>query len=155
MKFDKIDAKMLSIIQEEGRISNAELAKRIGISPPPTSERLKKLEANGIIQKYAALLNASKLGMKICTYVEISLSKHGKNSVNEFMNAVMNIDEVMECHHTTGDSDFLLKIVVPDIQAYETLVLNKLTDLPYIQNLKTKVVLSTLKHKTAFNIQGD
>lgn len=154
MKLDKIDIKILNILQENGRITNAELAKRIGISPPPALDRVRKLERNKIIKKYVAIIDPISLGIETSTFVEVTLSVHGKKAVKAFLEAVTRIDEVMECHHVTGDADFLLKIVVKNIPAYEELLLQKLLELPNIQHLKTMVVLSTPKNNTALNIKG-
>ncbi len=155
MKLDKIDIQILYILQNEGRITNTELARRIGISPPPTLERVKKLEKNGVIKKYVAILELAKIGIETCTFIQVSLSQHGKLAVDAFIKAVKKIDEVVECHHIAGDADFLLKIVVENIPAYEKLILNKLTDLPHIGHLKTMIVLSTLKNSTVHKIKGD
>ena len=148
MILDAIDRQILEILQENGRISNAELARRINMSPPPTLERVKKLERNGYIQGYVALADASKLGFTCFTYVEVTLVRHGREGVERFMKAITSLDEVMECHHITGGADFLLKVANHDIPDYENFVLHKLTALPEVQHLKTMVVLSTLKHET-------
>ncbi|KPK76728.1 MAG: hypothetical protein AMJ79_05660 [Phycisphaerae bacterium SM23_30] len=152
MKLDKTDHKILKILQKDGRITNAELAKRIGISPPPALDRVRKLERNKVIKKYAALVDPAAVGIETFTFVEVTLLRHGKEAVIEFLEAVMKIKEVMECHHITGDADFLLKIAAKNIPAYEDLVLHQLTELPNIQHLKTMVVLSTPKSETALNI---
>ncbi len=149
MKIDKTDRQILDILQENGRISNAELARRINMSPPPTLERVKKLERNGIIQKYVALTDPAKLGLSCFTYVEVTLVRHGREGVERFMKAITTLDEVMECHHITGGADFMLKVANHDIPDYENFVLHKLTALPEVQHLKTMVVLSTLKYETA------
>ncbi len=148
MNIDKIDEKILSILQKNGRISNVELARQIKMSPPPTLERVKKLERSGIIQGYVALADPSKLGLTCFTFVEVTLVRHGREGVERFMNAITKLDEVMECHHITGGADFLLKVASHDIPDYENFVLHKLTALPEVQHLKTMVVLSTLKHET-------
>lgn len=148
MSIDKIDRKILDILQENGRTSNAELARRINMSPPPTLERVKKLERNGIIENYVALTNPAKLGLNCFTYVEVTLVRHGREGVERFMKSITALDEVMECHHITGGADFLLKVASRDIPDYENFVLHKLTALPEVQHLKTMVVLSTLKHET-------
>ncbi len=148
MGIDKTDEKILSILQKKGRISNAELARQINLSPPPTLERVKKLERNGVIQNYVALVNPTELGLTCFTYVEVTLVRHGREGVERFMNAITKLDEVMECHHITGGADFLLKVASRDIPDYENFVLHKLTALPEVQHLKTMVVLSTLKHET-------
>lgn len=148
MGIDKIDRQILDILQENGRISNAELARRINMSPPPTLERVKKLERSGIIQNYVALTNPAKLGLTCFTFVEVTLVRHGREGVERFMAAITTLSEVMECHHITGGADFLLKVASKDIPDYEKFVLHKLTALPEVQHLKTMVVLSTLKHET-------
>ncbi len=155
MIFDKIDKKILTILQKDGRITNSTLAEKVNISPPPTLERVKKLENSGIIKKYVALIDATKVGVDTFTFVEVTLSRHGKEIVHEFIAAVKELEEIKECHHVTGDADFLLKIACRNIAAYEKLVLDKLTALPNILHLKTMVVLSTIKNETAFNIRGE
>ena len=152
MKYDKIDKEILNILQHDGRITNSALAKKVKISPPPTLERVKKLEKIGVIKKYVALVDPVKIGMETFTFVEVTLSWHGKDAVSEFIEAIKKVDEIMECHHVTGSADFLIKIACSSIVAYEKLVLNKLTDLPNILHLKTMVVLSTPKDKTELNI---
>jgi Lrp/AsnC family leucine-responsive transcriptional regulator len=154
MKIDTTDVKILNILQRDGRITNSALAKQIKISPPPTLERVKKLEKNGVIKKFVALLNPTALGIGTHTFVEVSLRGHTRENVTQFIEAAQAMDEIMECHHVTGDADFLLKIAVRDIPSYEDLVLHKLTTLPHVSNLKTMVVLSTFKDETAYNLEG-
>ena len=154
MKIDATDIKILKILQRNGRITNSALAKEIRISPPPTLERVKKLEKNGVIKKFVALLNPWTVGIGTHTFVEVTLRGHTKENVTAFIAATQEMDEIMECHHVTGDADFLLKIAVEDIPAYEQLILHKLTTLPNVSNLKTMVVLSTFKEETAYNLEG-
>jgi len=149
---DKIDIEILKILQADGRITNAKLAKEIGISPPPTLERVKKLEKTGVIKKYVAVVAPVALGIEVFTFVEVTLDIHGKKAVDEFLGAVVGLDEVMECHHITGAGDFLLKIAAKSIAAYEDLIFHGLTELPHVQHLKTMVVLSTPKHETAYKV---
>jgi DNA-binding Lrp family transcriptional regulator len=147
-RIDKTDLKILDILQADGRISNAELARQIQMSPPPTLERVKKLERNGFIGSYVALADPEKLGLKCVTYVEVTLVRHGQAGVERFMADITQLEEVMECHHITGGADFLLKVMTRDIRAYEDFILHSLTALPDVQHLKTLVVLSTLKQET-------
>jgi len=149
MNIDKTDSLILEILQKDGRISNAELARQIKMSPPPTLERVKKLERCGLIKKYTALVDPGKLGFTCFTYVEITLVRHGSEYVERFMKAITRLDEVMECYHITGGADFMLKVASLDIPDYEDFILHKLTALPEVQHLKTMVVLSTLKHETS------
>ena len=154
MIINKIDKKILETLQEDGRMKNSDLAKIINISPPPTAERVKKLENNGYIKKYVALVDPTKVGITCFTYVEVTLVRHGKDGVKRFMDSIVKLDEVMECHHITGGADFLLKIATKDIPTYEQFIIQTLTALPDVQHLKTLVVLSTLKQETKIPI-GD
>jgi len=154
MKLDPIDQKILELLQENGRITNTEIAKQVGMSPSPTLERVKKLERNGYIQRYVALINPEKVGIKCFTYIEVTLVRHGKEAVRRFMKSITEMNEVLECHHITGEADFLLKVATRDIPAYEDFILHKLTGLPDVQHLKTLVVLSTLKQETKIPING-
>ncbi|MGB8952273.1 MAG: Lrp/AsnC family transcriptional regulator [Candidatus Aminicenantales bacterium] len=155
MKIDKTDRKILRFLQSDGRMTNVDLAKKIGISPPPTLERVRKLERNGIIQKYVAIIDPAAVGIETVTFVEVTLNRHGRDNVMAFINAIKKVPEILECHHVTGDADFLLRIAVRNIPAYEDLVLHTLTALPYIQNLKTMVVLSTMKKETGIPISEE
>ncbi len=152
---DRIDKQILEILQQNGRITNSELAKQINMSPPPTLERVKKLEQKGYIKKYVAILNPEKIDKGSFIFVEITLSRHGSQNVLDFMEAAKSVDEILECHHITGDADFLLKIAVKNIPAYEELVLKSLTNLPNVQHLKSLVVLSTIKNETSYKIDKD
>lgn len=154
MNLDKIDKKILETLQADGRIKNSDLAKIINISPPPTAERVKKLEKNGYIKKYVALVDPIKVGITCFTYVEVTLVRHGKDAIERFMSSIVKLNEVMECHHITGGADFLLKIATRDIPTYEQFIIQTLTALPDVQHLKTLVVLSTLKQETKISI-GD
>lgn len=154
MKLDDIDLEILKNLQQDGKMTNVELAKNIDISPPPTLGRVKKLEKSGVIKKYVALIEPAAVGIGMHTFVEIKLIKHSKEAVSGFFKAIKKVDEIMECHHVTGDADFLLKIAVKDISTFEDLVLHDLTALPHVGNLKTMVVLSTVKNETAYNLEG-
>lgn len=155
MSIDRIDRKILSILQKDGRISNAALARQINMSPPPTLERVKKLERAGIIQSYVALADAAQLGISCFTYVEVTLERHGREGVDRFIQSITKLEPVMECHHITGGADFLLKVASRDIPDYENFVLHELTALPEVQHLKTMVVLSTLKQETKLPLGED
>ncbi len=155
MILDKIDKQILEILQVNGRITNSELAKSINMSPSPTLERVKKLERNGFIKNYVALVAPEKVGTHFFSYVEVTLVRHGKDAVERFMTSITELPEVMECHHITGGADFLLKVATKDIPAYEDFIIHRLTALPDVQHLKTLVVLSTLKQETSLPINGE
>ncbi|MEA1882519.1 MAG: Lrp/AsnC family transcriptional regulator [Candidatus Marinimicrobia bacterium] len=148
MKIDRTDKGILEELQANARITNAELAKRVHLSPSSTLERVKKLEASGLIDRYVTLLNARKAGITCMTFVEVTLARHGETPVEDFFKAIADMDEVLECHHITGEGDFLLKIATRDIPHYDELILHGLSALTNVQHLKTSVVLSTFKHET-------
>ncbi len=152
---DAVDRKILNILQDQGRITNTELAKQLGMSPPPILERVKKLERNGYIDRYVALVNPRKVGISCFTYVEVTLVRHGKAPLDRFTHAITKMEEVLECHHTTGEADFLLKVATRDIPAYEEFIIHKLTNLPDVQHLKTLVVLSTIKQETRMPVLSE
>jgi len=148
MQLDKTDKGLLAELQTNARITNAELAKRVNLSPSSTLERVKKLEASGLIDRYITLLNARKAGYTCMTFVEVTLERHGETPLEDFFTSIADMDEVLECHHITGEGDFLLKIATRDIPHYDELILHGLSALSNVRHLKTSVVLSTFKHQT-------
>jgi len=153
MKIDTADAQILNELQANSRITNRELAQRVGISPSPTLECVKKLEREGVIEKYVTLVNPKAVGFGTFTFVQVTLMRHGQQSILSFIDSVNAMEEVMECYHVTGTADFVLKVTTRDIEAYETFVVQKLTEIPGVQQLHTMVILSTIKHKTQLPIQ--
>lgn len=144
-KLDKIDRKILEILQSNAKITNAQLAIDIGLSPAPTLERVKKLEKRGIISSYHAKLNAAKLGIGVTTFVLVSLKAHSKKHLEHFVGRINHIPDVIECHHITGSGDFVLKVISKDINSYQTLMLEKVSDIDGVDNLQSMIVLSTFK----------
>jgi len=154
-KLDKIDRKILDILQRNGKITNAQLSKDINLSPAPTLERVKKLEVSGFIENYYAKLNAPKLGLTVTTFLSIKLSKHNPENTLEFVNKIQDIDEIVECHYITGSSDYLLKVIAKDIQAYQEIIHNKIGKIEGIDNMQTMVVLNTPKDSNVLPIYED
>lgn len=153
MKLDSIDLEILKILQEDGRIANFELAKRVGLTPAPTLARVKKLETSGYIRRYVALADQTKLGMAVTAFVSVILESHKKKTTLDFVKAVQNLPEVLECHHIAGEEDFLLKVVAASPGEYERFVLDKLTKIEGIEKVKTTFVLSSSKLETAIPVQ--
>lgn len=151
-KLDKVDRKILEILQRNAKITNAQLSKEIGLSPAPTLERVKKLEQSGVIDSYHAKLNTSKIGLGISTFVQIKLTGHDKESIRTFISAINKIDEVIECHHVTGSSDFILRVIAKDIASYQQLMLDKVNEVPVVDSLQSLVILSTFKDSKALPI---
>jgi Lrp/AsnC family leucine-responsive transcriptional regulator len=142
---DKIDFKILKILQENGRITNIQLSHEIGLSPAPTLERVRKLEASGLIKSYHAIVDAEMLGLGIKTFIQVTLNYHKNDAIRNFSKEIMDIDEIIECHHVTGAADFLLKVLVKDIASYERLILDRLSKIQEIGHLQTMMILSTAK----------
>ncbi len=145
IKLDPTDKKILKILQEDAKITNAQLSKEIGLSPAPTLERVKKLETSGIIKSYHAKLDNDKIGLGVTTYITVHLDSHKKNDLFGFVESIKSIDEIIECHHVTGNGDFLLKVVAKDISSYQKFILEKLSSLDGVANTQTMVVLATYK----------
>ena len=145
VKLDKIDRKILDILQSNAKITNAQLSKDIGLSPAPTLERVKKLETSGIIKSYHAKLDTDKIGLGVHTFVQVSLKGHNKKNIDLFVNEINTIPEVIECHHITGSGDFILKIISSDIQSYQKLMLEKVSEIDVVDGLQSMIILSTFK----------
>jgi len=152
IKLDKKDRQILEILQTNGRITNAQLALDVGLSPAPTLERVKKLEKTGIIESYHAQLNHAAIGLGVSTFVKVTLKGHNKETINRFADEIQKVDEVVECHHTTGSADFMLKVVAKDIPAYQELMLENITEIMEINEIESMVILSTLKDTKAVPI---
>ncbi|GAB1445336.1 MAG: Lrp/AsnC family transcriptional regulator [Cyclobacteriaceae bacterium] len=145
MRLDGTDRKILKILQTNSNITNAQLAQEIGLSPAPTLERVKKLENAGVIKSYHAAVDQAKVGLGVSTFVMVSLKGHNKDNIQKFVEEMKKIEEVVECHHLTGQSDFILKVVSPDIPSYQTLMLEKVSNFEMVDNMQSLVILSTFK----------
>lgn len=145
---DEIDLQLLGLLQSDGRITNAELAKRVGLSAPSVLQRIRNLEKSGVIKAYTALLDAEKLGYRLTALTMVSLALHEAQPVERFRKAVQEIPEIVETYHVTGEFDFLLKIVVRDIRHYEQLIREKILKIRGISQIKTSFVLGTTKYST-------
>ena len=132
-------------MQENGRITNLQLSQMIGLSPAPTLERVRKLENSGYIKSYHALVDEEKLGLGIKTFIQLSLDFHLADTINVFKQEISLIKEVTECHHVTGQYDFILKVYVKDIKAYEELIMNKISKISAVKTFQTLMILSTSK----------
>tara|TARA_Y100000816_G_scaffold163308_1_gene116880 strand:+ start:1310 stop:1768 length:459 start_codon:yes stop_codon:yes gene_type:complete len=145
MKIDNIDKKILSILQKNAKITNAKLSQEIGLSPAPTLERVRKLETRGIITGYHAKLNKSKIGLGVSTFVMVTLKGHNKKNINSFIDKIKKVENIVECHHITGSGDFILRVVAKNIESYQELMLEKVTEIEVTDSLQSMVILSTFK----------
>lgn len=144
-KLDKIDLKILKILQSNSKITNLELSKTIGLSPAPTLERVKKLESSEIVDSYHAVVKPEAIGLSVKTFVLVSLAWQKENALNNFLSKVKEIEEITECYIITGEADFLMKLVCKDIPTYEQLLFKTLSQIEEIERLKTLMTLSTVK----------
>lgn len=144
-EIDKTDLQILKTLQENGRITNLQLSGEIGLSPAPTLERVRKLENAGFIKSYHALVDEEKLGLGIKTFIKISLDFLNDNPIPVFIREIQTIKEVTECHHVTGECDFLLKVYVKDIKAYEKLIVDKISKISGVKAFHTMIIMSTNK----------
>ncbi|WP_105259130.1 MULTISPECIES: leucine-responsive transcriptional regulator Lrp [unclassified Pseudoalteromonas] len=152
-QLDRIDRKILVELQRDGRISNVELAKRIGLSATPCLERVKKLEREGYIRGYKAVVDPAKLGQGLLVYVEVTITKTSPDVFDEFNQAVKKHDEIVECHLVSGNFDFLLKTRVTDMSEYRQVLGDILLKLPNISESRTYVVMEEVKGEEALIIR--
>ena len=153
-KLDSVDKKILAILQTNGRITNAQLAKELSLSPSPTLERVKKLEQAGIIRKYVALVDGLKVNRNTTAFVSVSLDRLSDNVMKTFDRQITQLDEVQECYSIAGEYDYLLKVTVSDLEEYNHFWHHKLSKIKGIHNIKTSFVLTSHKQETALPVQN-
>lgn len=151
-QLDDKDYEILSILQCDGRITNAELAKRVQLSPPSTLQRVRHLERAGFITGYFAHLDAEKLSLKIKVLALVSLALHQEQSLENVIASFQEIPEVIECHHVSGEFDFLLKIVVEDIRSYEALLRERILRIKGVGQIRSSFVLGSFKESSVLPI---
>ena len=149
MKLDAVDLRILDALQDDGSLSNVELARRVHLSPSPCLARVKALEASGVISRYVALANAAALGLGLNVFISISLKAQNKDSLADFERRIAEQQEVMECYLMTGDSDYLIRVAVADMAALERFILEQLTSIPGIEKIRSSFALKQVRYKTA------
>ncbi|WP_374379984.1 Lrp/AsnC family transcriptional regulator [Pseudomonas fluvialis] len=146
---DRYDLKILAELQRDARVSNQELAERIGLSPSPCSRRVKQLEDNGLILRQVALLDRKKLGLTLTAYVQIGMDRHTPERFENFEQAIRQWPEVLECSLVTGmDADYQLKVVVPDMEHYQQFLLGRLTRVEGVTSVRSSFVLNQVVSST-------
>lgn len=150
MKLDRTDRRILDLVQANGRISNLELADAVGLSPTPCARRVKRLEESGLIRGTVTLLDQGRLGLKLTAWIGISMDRHTPDRFDAFEAEVSSYPEVLECSVVTGQAaDYLLKVVVPDMQHYERFLLGRLTRIPGVTGVHSSFELRRVMHRTA------
>lgn len=149
---DDVDREVLRLLQGNGRMTNAALAEAVGLTPTPMLARIKKLELRGVIMKYVALVDPAALDRSTMAFVSVMLTAHKRETHEAFLAAITQFPEVLECHHIAGEDDFLLKVVLKDIRAYEQFLLHRLSRIGGIDRVRTTFVLSSAKNETAIPV---
>ncbi len=144
-ELDAIDRRILEQLQRSGRMSNLELASRVGVSASPCLRRLRLLEAEGVIKAYIAQLNREKVGLGLTSFIAVKLKSHGDSVASAFRSEIQDMPEVTACYITSGEHDFLLQVVAPDLAGYRKFVLEKLIKMPEVKDIYSSVVLDTVK----------
>ncbi|WP_077036035.1 Lrp/AsnC family transcriptional regulator [Pelomonas sp. KK5] len=152
-RFDRATRQILEALQADSRQSTQQLAERVGLSATPVWRRVKELEDSGVVRRYVALADREKLGLNICVLANVSLVRHGENAVDEFERLVAGCEDIIECHATTGEADYVLKIVVADMKAYDQLLQQQIFKLPGIASVRSNVVLREVKYETALPVR--
>lgn len=151
-ELDHIDLAILRALQEDARVTIKELAASMNLSTTPIFERMKKLEQKGYIEKQVAILNPSKLQLKLTVFISLSVIDHSLTALERFINQIIEFPEVLECHHVTGQSDFLLKVILEDIEKYNQFILQRLSTVQNVANIESSFSLSTRKLTQALPI---
>ncbi len=153
MALDSVDKSLLRALQLDGRLSNVQLAKKISLSPPATHSRLRRLEKDGYIRQYAAVVDREKAGYDLLCFIHISLQMHKVEQVEKFREATRRMPEVLECHHITGEYDYLLKVVLKNRKDLERFVVDKITPIPGVARIHTSLVLTEVKATMALPLE--
>lgn len=149
---DKIDKEILMHLQENAKQNTKEIAVKVGLTVTPTYERIRKLEQNGFVKSYVALLDRNLVGKQIISYCQITLYKHQKEMIDTFKQCILLIPEIMECHHVSGNFDFLLKISVNDMNQFQEFINEKLSLVEGISKIQNSFVLNSYKDSTVLNL---
>lgn len=145
MSLDRVDRRLLEVLQREGRLSNVALAERLHLSPSPCLRRLKALEHDGVIEGYRAVLDREAVGLGLTVFVEVRVEGHSDVLADAIQEAVTAMPEVVACHIVSGAADFLLEVVVPDLRAYERFLLGSLLKLPSVSDVRSNFAIRTVK----------
>ena len=153
-KPDRIDLAILDALQNNGRMTNHELSSRVGLSPTPCLDRVRRLERDGYIKQFRAILNAKKLGLGLAVFVEISLTRTGPDVFAQFKEAAIQVPEVQECHLVSGNFDYLIKARVADIEQYRSLLGETILALPGVKDSRSYIVMETVKEGQLLDMKG-
>ena len=148
IKLDKTDYRILHYIQSNAKMPNTELAEKLSLSPSPCLRRVKALEKNGVIKRYVGIIDPVLVGLPISVFITVSLRNQGRDSLEEFEAHISNYEEIMECYLMTGNSDYLLRVITPDVESYEHFLLDKITTIPSVGNIESSFSLKQVIYRT-------
>ncbi len=154
-QLDDKDRLLLRLLQENSRISQAELARQLNLTTPGLQKRLKKLEENGFIDRYVTLVNREALGLDLLCFTQVTLAHHHPECVGQFCEQVKELPEILECHHLTGEFDYLLKVVVSNHQHLQKFLSEKITQIPGVEKVRTNIVLNEIKVSTSLPLDEE
>ncbi len=154
-KLDRTDVAILNLMQENSRTTNADLARAVNLSPTPCFNRVKAMEEMGVIRKQVTLLEPAVLGLNVNVFIQVSLEKQVEDALSYFEQAINERPEVMECYLMTGDADYLLRVLVPDIRALEHFILDHLTKIRGVSNIRSSFALKQVRYKTALPLPAE
>ncbi len=149
---DDKDRKLLGYLQEDARISNAELARRVNLSPPGLQKRMRRLQDNGIIDRFVTLINREALGLDMLCIIQVTMRRHEPHSIDRFRHLVQDMPEVLECYSVTGEFDYYLKIAVRNHRHLERFLMDVLTPIPGMDTIRTSLVLRGIKETTSISL---
>ena len=152
ISLDVIDRRILAVLQDNARVSNVELAELSGISASPCWRRVRELERAGVISQYVTLVNPAAVGLPVSVFIQVSLEKQVEHALEVFEDAILERPEVMECYLMTGDADYMLRVVVADLEAYERFLMDHLTRVPAVANIRSSFALKQVKYRTALPV---
>jgi Lrp/AsnC family leucine-responsive transcriptional regulator len=155
LNLDRIDRALLRLLQQQGRLSNAELAERVNLSPSAALRRVQRLEATGVIAGYAARLDAPALGLGLAAFVRVQLAAHTNAAIEHFAQVMQDADEVIACHALTGDMDYLLEVRVADLEHFSRFLLDRLLNDAGVADVNSSFVLRTVKTARGLPLRGD
>lgn len=152
-KLDKLDKRILNLLQNDCTLNTKQIADQVGLTVTPAYERIKRMEKRGVIDKYVAILSKEKIGKTLVVYCSVSLQVHSKPLLKKFEQAIAKMEEVMECYHTAGTFDYLLKVVSNDMAHYQDFITNKLAAAENIGHVQSSFVMTEVKHKTNYRVE--
>jgi Lrp/AsnC family leucine-responsive transcriptional regulator len=153
VEVDRTDVRILEILQQDGRLSNQEIAERVALSPSPCLRRVRRLEETGVIRQYVALVDPQRIGLGLLAYVSVKLEKRGKMPMDEFKARVQTWQEVVACYAMTGEMDYLLRVHVEDLEHFSRFVMQQLLKQPGVVDVKSSFALERIKDTTALPVK--